>query len=196
MIPKFYENIDNNHCLQCCVRMVLDSVLPRETSESVVDRETEYDPNLWTWTISGARFLSQELKNVQIITDVFDYRQFVQNGKVYLKQVWNEERLKQQESHASYGFKKEIELASKFLESGGEVKHYNFTRDSVEELLRQNFLITQVDHGKLYNQNSSSHCILIYSKQRDEFEVHDPGQPPMRSHSIGWDRFEAAFLAN
>jgi len=196
MKPKFYINSDNNHCLQCCARMVHDSILSQSLGESDVDADTEYDSSLWTWTIAGAQFLAQRLNGVKTINGGFNYQNFVDGGEAYLKRIWPVERLESQKAHASANFEKEIRLAKKFLKSGGEVNHQNFTKKSIYTIAKSNFLIVQVDPGILYGgQNSAnSHYVLIYDQQQGgDVLVHDPGKPPRPSQAISLEAIILAF---
>ena len=196
MTPNFYENSDNNHCLQCAVRMVLDALLPQVVEAKVVDQDTKYDPNLWTWTISGAKALSQRLENVRIVNGGFDYHEFVDHGSEYLQKAWGQERFRNQVRHASPGFQKEKDLAVEFLNAGGVVEHVAFTEEFIEDLLPKNYVIAQVDWGTLYDKpTSDSHYVLMYSKNDTHFVVHDPGVPPRRTQLIPREKFMSAFSA-
>lgn len=194
MRPKFYENTDNNHCLQCCIRMIINTILTDQISETDIDKESEYDKDLWTWTISGAKVLSQKIDNVKIVNNKLDYGKFVNNSEPYLKEVWNEARYIEQRSHASENFKKEIRLTKDFLNSGGLVVRKNLSIEIITNLLKGNFLITQINHSLLYDlPNSSSHYVLIYDDLSTNFEVHDPGQPPKGNYMIDKGKFLSAF---
>lgn len=196
MKPRFYKNIDNNHCLQCCIRMVLNTFLAEPVTETVVDRETNYDSSLWTWTIAGAKVLSQRLKDIKIVNRGFDYKRFADDGAAYLKEIWKDDRYTEQSKHASKSFKKEIGLASRFLNAGGIVEHMEFSEAKIDELLKKNFIIAQIDHSQLYDlSGSSSHYILIYDQAGSNLEIHDPGQPPHENHLVNKNKFLSAFSA-
>lgn len=194
MKPRFYKNIDNNHCLQCCIRIVLNTILAEQVTESVVDRETYYDSTLWTWTIAGAKVLSLRLKDIKIVNGGFDYKRFIDDGVAYLKGVWKNGRYAEQSKHASKGFRKEIRLASQFLNTGGIVEHTEFSEAKIDELLKDNFVIAQINHSRLYNlSGSSSHYILIYGQAGDNYEIHDPGQPWHESYLISKNKLLFSF---
>lgn len=197
MKPKFYKNTDNNHCLQCCVRMVHDSVLPKQNwvDEEKIDCITEYEPQLYTWTISGAMFLAQKLNGVKIINGGFDYRKFSLKKKRYLEEVWKLDRLRIQESKASSGFEKESKQAQRFLENGGVCEQISFNEETIQKLIQSSFLIAQVDHGKLYSDSFSGAChyVLLYSLEDDKVETHDPGEPSRPSCRINLNTFLLAF---
>ncbi len=197
MRPKFYVNYDNNRCLQCCVRMVHDSILNKQTNETEVDKETEYDSNLWTWTISGAKFLTEKLGEINIVNSGFDYQNFVYNGEGYLKSIWSVGEFNNEKVHASKDFKKEIRIAKNFLENGGIVKYQEFTENDIRKMADLNFLIAKVDPGRLYNGQSSAdrHYVLIYKQQRGDVEIHDPGgRSPKSYYLIDLQVFISAFL--
>lgn len=179
MQPKFYKNDDNNHCLQCCLLMVHNSVLENPNlSFNEIDELTEYDGNLWTWSIAGAMFLSKKFKGVKIINDSFDYRMFAAEGKKYLEKEWTTQFLESQEKHASINFEKERRLAAKFIESGGITEHLKCDENFLSELLKNNFLIAHLDQGDLYGEhNDRSHYVLLHDSVDDRFLMHDPGLP-------------------
>lgn len=175
--------------------MVLDTLLSQVVQPEVIDKDTEYDANLWTWTICGAKALSQRLGNVRIVSGL-DYHQFAEHGSEYLQKQWGEKRFGDQARHASPGFRKEKRLAVGFLNAGGVVEHLPITEEFIEELLPKNFVIAMVDWGILYDQRTSlSHYILMYSKAENDtqFLVHDPGLPPRRAQSIPREKFMTAF---
>lgn len=194
MKPRFYSNTDNNHCLQCCVRMILNTVTTEGITASVVNEETDFDPSLWTWTIAGAPVLSQRLKDIKIINEEFDYKRFADNKAAYLKEIWTNAKYISQSSYASKDFKKEVKLSLKFLNTGGIVEYMEFSERKIDILLETNFIIAQIDHSKLYNlTGNSSHYILIYDQLGDALKIHDPGLPPRQNHVVNKSKFLTAF---
>ncbi len=190
---EFYENTDNNHCLQCCVRMVINTIFTEQISETDIDKESEYEPSLWTWTISGAKVLSQKIDNVKVISE-FNYNEFKNKGEPYLKNFWRSSRYEEQRKHASESFKKERRLTEDFLNGGGLVEHENLSKENITNLLKDNFLIAQVNHSLLYNlPNSSSHYVLIHDDTSTDFKIHDPGKEPRINYMVKKEQFLHAF---
>ncbi|MDP3996763.1 MAG: hypothetical protein Q8P86_03675 [bacterium] len=194
MEPKFYENSDNNHCLQCCVRMAHDTKTSTVIDSQTVDMETSYEHNLWTWTIAGAKFLAEKTGGAQLINEGFDYQEFSEKGTEYLRQFWDNNRFESQKAHASANFEKERDLARKFLNAGGEVRKETLSESRVAELAKNNFIIAQVNHGTLYGTpDFYSHYVLIYDQTADSFEFHDPGLPPKKATIVSKHKFMTAF---
>lgn len=192
--PPFYPNSDNNHCLQCTIRMAHNFISEEKISEDVVDQETEYNPELWTWTVAGARFLSKRFSGVQLVTaQSFDYQQFFEKGEEYLKTAWANGRLEQQRHHASSGFEKERRIAKEFLQAG-TVELVQFTESLIETRLINSLLIPQVSYHALYEQpGAEGHFVLLYKAGINVFEFHDPGLPGRPHQTVSKKKFLNSF---
>ncbi len=196
-IPKFYKNyVDNNHCLQAALMMVLNTLIG-QVSWSTINKETNYNKNTYTWTPYGASILSKRIKGV-VMYSILDYKKFALEGEKYLKKLWknNGNWYSLQKQKASSGFKKEQKATQNFLK-GNSFLNKNLTKEEIEALLKNNYLITLVDAGRTANQNwSSGHFVVVYDQDNQNFLMHDPGLPPRKNVSIPKDLFMNAFMSN
>lgn len=166
---------------------------PNKLDDQRVDQETRYEPNFYTWTVAGARFLAEHLQGVRLFTQGFDYSNFLTEGEGYLGKLWSQVRLEDQRNHASPGLEKEKRIVKEFMERG-TAELAEFTVTVIEELLNDNLLIAQVNWCALYGwQGERAHFVLVYRGNDKEFEFHDPGQPPRRCERTSTENFLNAF---
>lgn len=115
--PKFYENLkDNNHCLQAAVMMVLNTITA-EISWEEVNKITEYENNLYSWTPRTTVALAEKIPGTILISSM-DHYQFAKQGEEYFRKYNNNSQkwLAKQKEHASPGFNKEQRAAQEVVE--------------------------------------------------------------------------------
>lgn len=193
-VPKFYPNYsDNNHCLQAALMMILNTLIGK-TSWTIVNKETKYDKSLYSWTIIGAKVLSDRIKGITLVSTL-DYNKFANEGEEFLKSYWRDhiDWYSLQKQHASLGFKKEQKAAQDFLKSGIFI-FKQLTREEIGDLLKSNYLVTMIGVGKLPNGRwSETHFVLVYDQNEESFFLHDPGLPAKESLEVPKDKFMEAF---
>src|SRR5258706_13099499 len=119
--PGFFENWpDDNHCLQASLMMVLNT-LGHNVSWDDVNAGTEYQDDLYTWSIQGAAMLAKRIPGVKLCSD-FNYRRFAADGVAYLERRWRKEWFDVQQQHASPGFAREQKAASAFVANARQQK--------------------------------------------------------------------------
>ena len=192
--PPFYPNPDNNHCLQCAVRMAHNFLSAERIDGSNVDSETEYDPHYYTWTVAGAKFLARRFPGVRLLTcETFDYGRFRTEGEAYLETVWSRPRLENQKANASPTFEREKGMVADFL-GHGTIEYVQFTPALFEVLTQDNLLVAQVNWNALYQQaGETTHFVLLYEQHGADFELHDPGPPGREGIRIPGNTFLASF---
>lgn len=173
--PPLVENFDNNHCLQACMLMSLNA-LTQPSSIDEIDKLTNYDKDLYTWTIVGASVLQEKLPGVKIYSNL-DYEEFAARGDVYLKDYWNLGEYQHQRSKASFSFLKEQNAAKQFLSSGGKIVKTDrlLNRQDYSDLLKDNILIAWTSIEELYKGFTGAHFFLVYGESEEKYFVNDSG---------------------
>ena len=179
MIPVFYSNKpDDNHCLQASLLIVLNS-LGYSVSWKEINRLTSYDSRYYSWTITAASIISQYIPKAKFMTRI-DYRKFADQGEQYLKQIWDENWFNTQQSHASPGFIREQNFAKNF-KGNYVLLSKKPTVKKLTSLLKGNFLIALINPYIIRGEDGAAgHFVVVYSKFKNNFVYHDPGNPPIK----------------
>lgn len=192
---KFQSNWpDDNHCMQACVKMVLDSLF-KKTSWDKVNEMTHYQDSLYSWTPAGAVAINERISGVRMISTL-DYQSFADRGEDYLKELWREDQkwFERQKKMATLGFKRERKDAQ-YLLSHNIFEHREITKEEIERLLKDGYLIIAIVNADLLagREGSSGHFVLLYKQEGDDFIIHDPGLPPQEAWRMKKDKFMSAF---
>lgn len=194
LIPQFYPNLkDDNHCLQASIMMVLNTLLAQKTDWEEVNKITQYQNGLYSWSVAGVLAIAKRIPGTKLISDL-DYRQFAEKGEVYLKKKWEklESWYNLQKNNASPGFRKEQGIAKDFLNQG-IFEHKKIRLQDIEKLLEKNFLICVIDSGRLAGRNLSyGHFVLVYDQNNGNLSLHDPGIPPKQEWKVLKNKFMEA----
>lgn len=191
--PKFYPNFDNNHCLQACCMMLLNSYfLPVSWKE--IDHLTQYDPKLYTWTLYGVSALVSKVDpNKLFFYTGLDLKSFSNDGESYLAEYWSTKWYRLQKAHASPRFIKE-QLVAKLIVDHNLFVQKRILSDDLDNFLRKGVVIALVSVGILYNEpGTSAHFVLLYNSTDTTYVLHDPGLPAKESINVDKRQFMKAF---
>lgn len=191
--PKFYSNLpDNNHCLQAVVMMVLNSLVG-ETTWDEVNRITDYEEGLYSWTPRAAVALDQKIKGVKLISKL-DYGTFAKHGESYLRQFMSPEWFELQSFHASEAFKREQQAAIDCVSQNLFEHLLTITQKDIYEWLKDHLLIALVNSKVLKEEpGAAGHLVVVYTEENEKIFLHDPGLPPHPSWAVPVDRFMKSF---
>lgn len=189
--PKFFENSDNNHCLQASVLMCVNS-LGRKMSFKEIDELIGYNKSLYTWLIQATNQLQRMFSGVKLMSNL-DYKKISVNAEKYLKNKWKNspEHYNDQKSHALSHFTNVQSSSKEFLENGGIYKKISkkCTKSQLSNFLKDNLVIMWVNWNKLYGQPGfKGHFIVVFSEEDSNFIIHDSGQPPQIDEKVKKDR--------
>ncbi len=188
--PQFFRNPDNNHCLQAALMIVFHAIkIPMTWNQ--INSLTDYEDHLWSWAVVAIAGISQLIPSIKFISGM-DYNKFAKDGEQYFKQINNPEWFDVQKAHASPKFKKEQQAAKEIIKLG-LYEEKNISVKELEELVRDNFLITLIDAGKLAKaKNPSGHFVVVYNSN-GRFKIHDPGPPPNMAWRVDKKEFINAY---
>jgi len=188
----FYPNLDETHCFQAVIKMVLKYYFPEEEySWKELEKLTGKKEGLWTWPLYGMLRLQEKGFDIINMED-FDYRRFIRLGKSYLLERLGREAGTAQIENSDIPF--EINNAKQFI------KYFNGppqipSIDDIKKLLDINYLIICNVNSNALNgmQGYTGHFILVYHLDKNYLYIHNPGLPPIEAHKVSYDGFTKAW---
>lgn len=193
----FYKNLqDDSHCFQACLKMLLKYTFPEEKySYAELDALTSHGPGHWTWNTAGLLFLAKKgFEGVNI--ENFDYRQFAEFGKEYLRMIWTEDIFEAQKRHSD--FEQERILAGKFMKQK-RIRHIRrpTTFSEIEKYFREGYIVLVTLNALAFEEREgySPHIILLTHIDRDSVTFHDPGLPPHAGRRVSRKLFQKALYS-
>jgi hypothetical protein len=192
--PKFYPNLaDNNHCMQASIMMVLNT-LYGDTSWDEVNKLTNYENNLYSWSVVAADVLNDKMPGTILISSGLDYGKFAEKGEEYLRSIWSSAWYNLQKEHASSKFQRE-QNAVKNLDKKGLSKYQKYiTKGEIIDYLKDHYLIALIDPHIIKNTpGHSGHFVVIYDSVKENFYIHNPGLPPQPGWIVNHDLFMQGF---
>lgn len=193
-IPKFYSNLpDNNHCMQACLMIILNTLVGKITWDEI-NKLTEYNDDLYSWSVVGAKVLADKISGARLISSSLDYKKFADLGEQYLKRVWKREWYDLQKRHASPNFLREHEAAKKLVVRGLSEYKKLVTKEEIKDYLKHGLIIALIDPHVVENTpGSSGHFVVVYANKNMNFLLHDPGLPPRKRWTVNQDVFMRAY---
>src|ERR1700674_1308517 len=193
--PLFCENLpDNLHCCQCCIRMVL-AAFGQDMALDEIDAALQFQPGLFTWTISAAALLAERIDGVAIYSEL-DYRRFAEEGEAYLTEYWSPDWYSNQKQHASPNFERERKEATEVIHKA-RFENRRLSNDEIYQILsRGDLVIASLDHAILNGTPITfGHTVVAYGVSGPDVRLHDPGPPATKSRRVKWLTFIKALRA-
>ncbi|MGA2151126.1 MAG: hypothetical protein ABSG48_03055 [Geobacteraceae bacterium] len=179
----FIANLDDTHCFQASIWMILKHFTPTKIySWDVLDELTGKREGLWTWP----QLAIIQMKRIGfdvICIDDFDYAQFGIRGDKYIRERYGDEVANAQKQHSDIPcemdnaklFLKEIEITSRVPE----------IHDMVDLLRNRYLIICNVNSCKLNGTvGYCGHFVVVYRIDGAYVYLHDPGLPPHKSDGV------------
>lgn len=190
-IVRFFPNTqDKTHCLQACVKSVLEYYFPLKkfTDEEINEKTGQVGG--WTWfppTVIWLGSLGLEVK-LYCPQEKFNYKDFSKEGLDYLRRCWNRERFEREDR-------------------AGAFKNISFVQDSSTEMVARGLWVGEAISSdllakRLEDKNylaigktvyewlsgkpgKTSHYIVVIKKYSpSKWRVHDPGLPPQADRKV------------
>lgn len=149
-----------------------------------IDATLQFQPGLFTWTISAAALLAERIDGVAIYS-ALDYRRFAEEGEAYLAGYWTPDWYSNQKQYASPNFERERKAAAEVI---GKARFENrqLSNDEIYQILsRGDFVIANLDHAILNSTPITfGHFVLAYGISGNNILLHDPGPPATQSRRV------------
>jgi hypothetical protein len=161
----------------------------QDTTLEDIDSALQFQPGLFTWTISAAALLAERINGVAIYSQL-NYRRFAEEGEAYLAEYWAPDWYSNQKQHASPNFERERKQAVEVLQTA-KFENRRLSSDEIYQILsRGDLVITSLDHGILNSTPITfGHSVLAYGVRGPDVRLHDPGPPPTKSRRVKWLTF-------
>lgn len=192
IIPFYSNTLDNVHCYQSALRMVLKYFLPnKEFLWKKLEKMTNFHKDLWTWPMAGILSLHKMGFDVINMED-FDYEKFASLGEKYLFERVDKNVAEEQIKHSDISG--EAAYAEEFVRLFGKQIHVPTDQD-IKRLLSKGYLVICNVNGKILNgeKGYEGHFVLIFGFDENNFYLQDPGLPPMENAKIPFTRFNQAW---
>ena len=191
-VPLYENTIDNTHCFQACLKMILKYFFPeKDYNWRYLDKISAKVPGKWTWSMAALIWLTKqnmEIKNIE----VFDYKKFIDKKEDYLFEFYGKEVAEQQIINSLIS--QEIEFSREFIKKiKTEVRLPNI--DEIKILLDDGFLIgCNVNSCALNNKEGyAGHFVIVKGYDSDGFFINDPGLPGVENRKVSFGTFEKAW---
>lgn len=170
-VPFFANTLDDTHCFQASLRMVLKYYLPdKNYSWTQLERITHKPPNKYTWPMAGLTYMKNKgFEVVQIVN--FDYEKMSNEKHGYLQRTWTPAYYAHQIKNSDIDLA--IDDAVKYSSQDIQVMRSPTLKD-IEKLLRDGFLIICLING--------GHYVVVYGLTRKYIHLHNPGLPPIENY--------------
>lgn len=182
-VPFYANHNDGMHCMLAVYGSIIEYFLGKRLSWRELEGLTGYKDKKAVWTIGTLPRLSTMGLDIKMI-EPFDYRRYYKEGESYLKEVYNKQEI-------SWYIKN-----SNILQIKDQIPYFLKTVDyeckqaslsDIDDLLDDGHLVFMTVNSKVLNKEEGfeSHALLVLSKDKDNYVVHDPGPPPIENRIIG-----------
>jgi hypothetical protein len=191
-VPFFANTPDNTHCFQASLKMVLKYFLPKEEySFKELEEKTAKIEGLWTWPFAGMLWLKEKGFIVEDI-EVFNYREFAENGEKYLLEFYTKEVAEAQIIHGD--IPTEARRAKDLVEKIHQEVRLPKTEEIIDFLNKGHLVICNVNSKTLNGKiGYSGHFIVVKGYDETSLIIHDPGLPGQENRKVHFDLFEKAW---
>ena len=194
-IPFYKNTVDDVHCFQAGLRMVLAYFFPnRQYSYKRLDKITGHKMGKWTWNGKTMLCLAKQGFKVSYISP-FSYEKFAQKGENYLKNFWSKEVFTRQQEMSDLKYERQIakQIFNKIkqIKTNPKLSHIkNYFSDRCVLLVAVN--ANTLDKKGGYNGHSV--VITDYNEKKKIVTFHDPGLPPHKGRAVSAGLFQKAML--
>ncbi len=178
---KSFSNSDNTHCLQACVKSVIDYLVPtfKVPSDQELDKFTGHFGDGFPWLPHTVCWFNDLGLHPKLIS-VFDYNQFSLDGLKYMQGVRSPKSFKTEKDNGDYLHVPEIQKVSvKMVKLGLWTNEYIDENQLSVFLKKKNTLaIAKTKYGLIHNNpnDTTAHFVLLIEPiSYSNYRIHDPG---------------------
>lgn len=191
-VPFFANRKDDLHCFQASLKIILKYFLPKRTfSLRRLEQMTGFKKRFWTWPIKGMLAL-QDMGFEVLIVEVFDYKQFTQEPKGYLRREYGEKVADAQTLHSDVT---QASIDAKEVIRKVVIQKRIPTFDDLHALLGDRWLLICLVNARTLNRKKGyvGHFVVVWKCTEKTVYLHDPGLPPRKNRRVTRRVFEEAW---
>lgn len=188
----FYSNLDDTHCLQAVMKMILKYFEPEKDYSWVeLDKLSAHRKGKWAWPT--AMMINFHRKGYKVILrEDWNFQRFVDRGEDFLIEKYGEDVAKEQISNSDIF--QERRLAKKFLETGILDRKIPESGD-ITEFLKEGYLVVCNVNSKLLNNQAGyeGHFVLVTGFDNLGFTLNGPYSPEFKNRHVAFDKLEQSW---
>lgn len=188
----FFKNIDDTHCYQAVLKMILKYFLSdKDFNWNELEELSGKEKDMYTWSMRG--WINFKLMGFEVVVkDTFDYQKFSKEGSDYLELEFSEEAAREQIAHSN--ILKEMKDAEEYVKLMGHKKVLPEV-DDIFSLVDKGFLIGCGINANILDNSGGydPHFILIFGYDRNNLYAHDPGPPAHKNWKLPLEIFLKAW---
>ncbi len=182
-VPFYSNTPDNIHCVQACMKMVLEYFSPdKKLSFEEWDKISCHKEGLWTWSMASLIWFKKN--NFEVINiEAFEYEHFSNEGEKYIIDFFGEEVGQSQIRHSD--IQQEIIISRDFIkEIESEIRVPNI--QDIRSLLKNGFVVVcSINANALDDlEGYSGHSIVVKGCTDSGLIIQDPGLPPRQDYEV------------
>jgi hypothetical protein len=185
----FKNSADGMHCVQACLQMLLYSFGKPVLSLDELDNITHHEPEMMTWMSDALLWLTDQGFQVDNYENL-DYRRFAEEGKEYLKTIWDKETFELQDRYSDLD--REQMMAGKLIRAGALMVDTRLSLDEIRKKTDDGYftMLSVNPHALNGCLGYGSHLVVVKSIGHKKSMLFDPdmGKP----YSITNERLEEA----
>jgi hypothetical protein len=193
-IVPFYSNTsDNLHCLQSCIKSILNFYLPNKRfSDQEIDEAT-FNTKGWSWIAPSVNWLDDLGFKVKFFCPPsFSYFEFISKGDEYMEKFKGKAVYEYEKQNGSYEDISFIQKSAELMIKRKLLEQRILSNSDLAQLLKneQVLAIGKTAHEWLSGnypplEELHSHYVLIIKEYSSEkWKVHDPGLPPVSERKV------------
>jgi hypothetical protein len=185
----------NNRCLPATIGMALGYFMPeRQFTMSELEKICGYEDDHATWPITSMLELHKLGFQLHWIAD-FNFKQFVDNPKTYLRSILDDEAFEWQVTHGD--LEQEASRMKQYLASDLPIEQRKGTKHDIEKFLDDGWLVRLEVNGLPLSGKTGydGHSILVIGYNDKEAIIHNPdgvnGNKP--NQHVSWELLDKAW---
>lgn len=171
---KHYKNT-NMHCVQACLQTLLYYFDMTVLSFDELDKITGHGLNTFTWMSKTLLWLSEQFNVIHI--ENLDYSQFARDGKEYLKDIWDTEIFRVQNSFSNLD-KEQINANELIKNKNIRLINRRSSMEDIKSFFEHNyFILLSINHNVLNGvKEYGSHMVIVAGFKDGKVKLVDPDE--------------------
>lgn len=195
-IPFNKNEADQIHCLQACLKSILEYFEPDgDWGFDKLDKLTGFREGMLTWPMKGHLEIAK-MGYDTVVFDSMDFAYFAARPHECMVELYGEASadLYQKKSDIPQAV---IDARNLVEQSNADLRTDLPNRQNLEALLEDGYLcICHVDQAIIRgSEDQGDHFILVFDADQSGVTAHNPGPPPEADQKLSWKIFETAWAS-